>query len=290
VTGDPRPGEETAARLQARIRDELGLPSSLGVATNKLIAKIAANVGKAAAKGDGPPYGLLVVPPGEEAAFLAPLPVEALWGIGPKTAARLEALGVRTIGGLAAWPEADLARRFGVHGAEMARHARGLDARPVVAGREAKQVSAETTFARDVADGTRLRRTLLDLSEHVGRRLRASEAAATTIRLKLRWPDFTTLTRQTTLPQPTDLDDEIYRAALALFEAVWRPGRAVRLLGVAAAGLAPPARQLSLWEAGAGSQARSERLAETVDAIRAKYGYKAVRRASLAGEEPGEGQ
>jgi DNA polymerase-4 len=147
-------------------------------------------------------------------------------------------------------------------------------------------VSAETTFARDVADGTRLRRTLLDLSEHVGRRLRASEMAATTIRLKLRWPDFITLSRQTTLPQPTDLDDEIYRNALGLFEAVWKPGRAVRLLGVAGAGLAAPVRQLSLWETG--GPERAERLAETLDAIRDKYGHKAVRRASLTDRGRGD--
>jgi DNA polymerase IV len=283
VTGDPRPGEETAARLQTRIREELGLPCSLGVASNKLVAKIAANVGKAGATGDGPPFGLLVVPAGEEAAFLAPLPVEMLWGIGPKTAARLEALGVRTIGGLAAWPQADLVRRFGSHGVEMARHAQGIDARPVVPEREAKQVSAETTFARDVADPARLRRTLLDLSEHVGRRLRASGMAAGTVRLKLRWPDFTTLTRQTTLAQPTDLDDEIYDTALGLFQSVWKKGQAVRLLGVAGAALAPPARQLGLWEQG--GQAKSERLAEVVDTLRSKYGSKAVRRASLTDEE-----
>jgi DNA polymerase-4 len=285
VTGDPQPAGQIAARLQGRIRDELGLPSSLGVASNKLVAKIANNVGKSSARGDGPPYGLLVVPPGEEAAFLAPLPIEMLSGVGPKTAERLRALGVNTVGELAAWPPADLARRFGVNGGEMSRHARGLDNRPVVPEREAKQVSAETTFARDVGDSAELRRTLLELSEQVGRRLRANGSVATTVRLKLRWPDFTTLSRQTRLEQPTDLDGEIFEAALALFEREWRPGQKVRLLGVAGAGLGPPARQLGLWEQS--GRERSERLATAVDSIRARYGRKALRRAALVeGKRP----
>jgi DNA polymerase-4 len=184
---------------------------------------------------------------------------------------------------VAAWPAADLGRRFGANGEEMSLHARGIDTRPVVPERETKQISAETTFARDVADGAILRRTLLELSEQVGSRLRANGYAATTIRLKLRWPDFTTLSRQSTLDQPTSLDDEIYPVALALFESLWSPGKKVRLLGVAAAGLAAPVRQLGLWEEP--GHARSERLAEAVDAIRAKYGSKALRRASLVDPE-----
>jgi DNA polymerase-4 len=281
VTDDRRPASEIASDLQQRILKELALPSSIGVASNKMVAKIATNVGKEGARGDGPPFGLLVVPVGEEADFLAPQPISMLWGVGPKTAARLEALGVHTIGDLAAWPEADLIRRFGANGEDMSRHAHGLDSRAVVPDRETKQVSAETTFARDVADMAVLRRTLLDLSENVGRRLRANNIAATTIRLKLRWPDFTTLSRQTTLAQPTDLDDEIFQTAVALFEGEWKKGHArrVRLLGVAGAGLMPLARQLSLWEEAGHS--RSERLAGTVDAIRAKYGRKSLRRASL---------
>jgi DNA polymerase-4 len=279
VTGDRQPASEIATLLQQRIRSEFNLPSSLGVASNKLVAKIATNVGKAGARGDGPPFGLLVVLPGEEAAFLAPLAIEMLWGVGPKTAQVLRGLGLRTVGDLAAWPVEDLARRFGANGEEMARHARGIDTRPVVPEHEAKQVSAETTFARDVGDHAELRRTLLELAEQVGRRLRASGLAATTIRLKLRWPDFTTLSRQTRLDQPTDLDGEIFEIAQALFEREWRPGQKVRLLGVAGASLGPPARQLGLWEQP--GHERSERLAATVDSIRARYGRKALRRAAL---------
>jgi len=273
-TGDARPGGEVAARLQARIRDELKLPSSFGVAANKLVAKIATNVGK--------PNGLVVVLPGEEAAFLAPLPVEMLWGVGPKMREHLAGMNIHTIGDLAAWPEADLAHRFGAWGAALARHARGLDDRPIETEREAKSISQETTFARDVRDGAALRRTLLELSEGVAASLRQAGLAGRTVKLKLRWPPFETITRQTTLAQPTDLEADIFQAALALFEKVWTSGKPVRLLGVGVSGLQEPTRQLDLF--GGGPQQRDEtrrRVAETVDKIRAKYGWDAVKRAAL---------
>ena len=160
VTERAEPPDELAQQLQVTIRRELGLPCSMGVATNKLVAKIANNVGKAAAHGEGPPNAIRVVPPGEEAIFLAPLPCDALWGVGPKTAERLAALGMHTIGAIAAWPADDLARRFGKNGAELARHALGLDDRPIVTQHERKSASQETTFDRDVSDGDALRRTL----------------------------------------------------------------------------------------------------------------------------------
>src|SRR5512142_655105 len=127
ISGLSEPPEQLARRLQAQIRDELGLPSSIGIASNKLVAKIATEVGKKSGKGDGPPFGLTIVPPGEEAAFLAPLPADMLWGVGPKTSARLTELGIRTIGDLARWPEGDLIRLFGENGRDLARHARGED-------------------------------------------------------------------------------------------------------------------------------------------------------------------
>ena len=270
-TGDPRPAGEIAAALQARILSETGLPSSFGVAGNKLVAKIATNVGK--------PNGLVVVPPGEEAAFLAPLPMEMLWGVGPKMRAKLSELGLRTIGDLAALPEADLARRFGETGRALAERARGLDDRPVENTREAKSISQETTFARDVRDGAVLRRTVLEFSEGVASSLRQEGLTARTVKIKVRWPPFETITRQTTLDQPTDLELEIFQTAWALFEKAWRGGRPVRLIGVGVAGLAPAARQLDLF--GDSTQQRAARLAEAVDKIRAKYGWGALKRAAL---------
>jgi DNA polymerase-4 len=275
LSGDPRPGGEVAAHLKRRIRAEVGLPASFGVAANKLVAKIATNVGK--------PDGLVVVPAGGEAAFLAPLPLDMLWGAGPKTRAQLAELGIQTIGQVAAWPEADLIRRLGENGRALARRARGLDDRPVEAETQAKSISGETTFARDVTDAEFLRRKFLELAEEVAAHLRRDGLAARTVKVKVRWPPFETLTRQVTLDQPTDLADDIHAAAWALFQKVWTPGKRVRLVGVGVSGLMEAARQLDLF--GESHSLRAERLARTLDAIRDKYGWEAVQRAALAGRK-----
>ncbi len=229
------------------------------------------------------PAGLVVVPPGEEAGFLAPLPMSMLWGVGPKARARFSELGVKTIGDIAACAESDLVRWFGSWGVDLHWHSRGIDNRPVESEHEAKSISQETTFARDVSEGADLRRTLLDLSEQVGASLRRSGLAARTVRLKLRWPPFETLTRQTTLPDATQLDEVIYSTAVGLFEKEWKPGKPVRLIGVGVSGLGEPAKQLGLFDSAA--DLRSRRLAETMDKIRAKYGWNAVKRAAFLGED-----
>jgi DNA polymerase-4 len=280
-------GTLLAYKLQETIRKELSLPCSLGVATNKLLAKTANDVGKAGARREqarreqarreGPPNAVTVVPPGEEAAFLAPLPVEALWGVGPKTAERLREIGLRTIGDLALRSEADLARLFGKLGRDLALRARGIDDRPIVTSHEAKSISQETTFSQDVSDGSILRRTLQEQSEAVAHRLRGSNLTGTTVKIKIRWPDFTTLTRQTTLDHSTDQTGEIYHAALDLFEKVWRFGQAVRLIGVGVSGLGAPMRQLSLWD---GDLQKDRRLQDAIDSLQEKFGKKAVLRGS----------
>ncbi len=273
----PEPGENAARRLQETINRELGLPCSLGVATNKLVAKIANDVGKSGARKGQPPNAITVVPPGEEAAILAPLPAGALWGVGPKTAARLAELGIHTIGDITRWPEDALANLFGKNGHDLALRARGIDDSPIATSHAAKSISQETTFTRDISSGETLRQTLRELSEGVGRQLRSSNLSGTTVKLKLRWPDFSTLTRQVTLPQATDQDGEIFAAALQLFEKEWKPRHAVRLLGVGVSGLGPPVRQLSLWDA---RSQKDRRLQETLDTLRARYGRSAIQRAS----------
>jgi DNA polymerase-4 len=230
---------EIARHLQGRVREEISLSASLGVATNKLIAKVASDQDK--------PSGLTVVRPGAEAAFLAPLPVRVLWGIGPVTARRLAEMEVTTVGQLAQVAEEDLRARFGQHGAAMARQAQGVDERPLATEHEPRSVSQERTFTQDVADPQALKRQLWQLSQGVARRLKGSELAAGTVSIKLRYADFTTLTRQTTLGVPTDDEEAIYGAALTLLRRAWQPGRPVRLLGVAARHLSPPAGQLSFW-------------------------------------------
>jgi DNA polymerase-4 len=239
VTELPEPGEQVAKKLQQSIREELGLPCSLGVASNKLVAKIATDVGKTAVRTDGYPNALRVVPPGREAAFLAPLPVQALWGVGPKTAERLQSLGLQTIGDIARFAERKLVQQFGRHGHDLFLRARGIDTRAIVTHREAKSISKETTFAQDIRDETILRQELLALAQGVGQQLRHEGLSGATVKLKLRWPDFTTLTRQTTLCHPTDADEVIAGVSGRLFEAVWCVGKPVRLLGVCVAGLEP---------------------------------------------------
>lgn len=277
MSGQPESLLALARRVQSRINGELSLPCSLGGATNKLVAKIANNVGKASTKTEGPPNAIRIVPPGQEAEFLAPLPTRELWGVGPKTAERLAKMGVRTIGDIARWPEADLKRRFGKHGEELARRARGIDDSPVVTEHAIKSVSRETTFARDVRDGDALRETLRKLVEGVGRQLRHSGLMGRTVTLKMRRADFTTVTRQVTLGYPTDQDRVIGQAALELFAKTWGEGRPVRLLGVGVSGFEEGARQLGLWDQ---PVEEVQRLQSTVDELRDRFGEKAIRRAS----------
>src|SRR5581483_4446993 len=282
------PPERLARGLQAGIRDELHLPSSIGIASNKLVAKIATEVGKTlrlrekapSAQGEliGPPFGLTIVPPGEEAAFLAPLPADMLWGVGPKTSARLTELGIKTIGDIARWPESELIRLFGENGRDLSRHAKGQDDRPIVTERETKSISQEVTFSRDVRDDQSLEKTLREQAAEVARQLRKNNLAGATIKLKIRWPDFTTVTRQTTLPHSTDQEKEIAETAFHLMRAVRRSGQAVRLIGVGVSGLGPPIRQLGLWDADA---EKSRKLQEAVDELREKYGETVIHQGEL---------
>lgn len=275
ISALPDPPERIARGLQTGIRDELNLPSSIGIAPNKLVAKIATEVGKKTARGDQPPFALTIVSSGMEAEFLAPLPVDMLWGIGPKTSARLNELGIQTIGDIASWPEAELVRLFGENGRDMARHARGQDDRPVLTEHEIKSISQEVTFSRDVRDDRSIEKTLTDLSAQVGRRLRKYNLAGSTVKLKIRWPDFTTPTRQVTLPSPIDQDDEIVETALGLLRKIRKPGQAVRLIGVGISGLGAPIRQLGLWEAGT---EKERKLQEVLDELHEKYGKDAIKR------------
>lgn len=269
----PQDGLELARTLQAQINNRLNLPCSLGVASNKLVAKIATDTGKARHRAPTCPNTILVVPPGEEAAFLAPLAASALWGVGPKTAKRLAELDILSIGDLAAADETRMAALFGAAGRELVLRARGVDDRPVETEHAAKSISSEVTYERDVADGVRLRATLRAQSEEVGRRLRGGGLCAAVVRVKIRWPDFSLQTRQMTLSQPTDQDNVLYSASLELLDQFWKPGKAVRLLGLAAGGLAPAVHQLSLWDT---PDEKERRLLDALDQLRERFGEDAV--------------
>jgi DNA polymerase-4 len=286
-------GREIAARIRAEVRAETGLTVSAGVADCKLVAKIASDLGK--------PDGLVVVPAGGSAAFLAPLPVARLWGVGQVTEAALRKLGVRSIGDLAEFPEQVLAERLRTQGPQLKALARGDDPRPVVTDEPAKSVGAEDTFERDLRGPEELLPHLLDQSVRVGRRLREAGWRGRVVTLKLRYADFESITRRTTLPRPTDDGDAIYRSVRAdLVRADL--SRAVRLTGVSVSGFgearvsdagdqgelfggAAAADPVPVGAGGASDPARRERLNAALDALAERFGDGAVKPATLAGGE-----
>ena len=273
----PNLPEALAVQVQQSINARFKLPCSLGVATNKLVAKIANNIGKDKARGDNPPNAITVVLPSEEAAFLAPLSVRELWGVGPKTAEQLAQIGVQTIGDLAAFSEIELSHRFGKHGYEMARRSRGVDDRPVEPESETKSVSRETTFERDVQDYKVLQQTLLELSEDVSRQLKRERLRGSTVKLKLRWSNFTTLTRQITIKAPSNQSTDIFQAACQLFEREWDGSRRIRLIGVGVNNFEPAKSQLELWNVNS-EKPEPQALKTALDELRERFGDQAIRR------------
>lgn len=260
-------GRLAGQAIRARVRKELELAASVGIATGRTLAKIASDVAK--------PDGMLVVPAGEEAAFLAPRPVRDLPGLGPAAEASLARLGVRTLGQLAAMPASWLTERFGKWGPTLAERARGVDPTPVGSGRgRAKSISREGTYARDVDQPTVLRASLRGYAESVGEDLRRARRRARRVTLKLRYSDFTTITRSRTLKRPTQADDVLFETGVSLLEeALAREGMAVRLVGLGASLLTEDAAQLDLFDE---RELPSGALLESIDALRRKYGYRAV--------------
>ena len=220
---------DIARELKERVQSELGLTISVGVSASKSVAKIASDMDK--------PDGLTVVAPGTEREFLAPLAVDKLWGVGPKTAERLAAVDVLTVGDLAAKSEEWLQANFGRVGSHMKRLASGDDESPVVVSRERKSVSAETTLATDSGDPDALQDLVRRLSDRVGSHLERSGTTAKTVKLKLRLADFTTFTRQKTVPEPVSSADGVAQAATDLLLPELQPGRLFRLVGVGTGGL-----------------------------------------------------
>jgi DNA polymerase-4 len=261
-------GEAIARLIKQAVRDELELTISVGVAATKLVAKIGSDLRK--------PDGLVVVEPGTEAAFLAPLPISRLWGVGPSTATALRDFGVATIGDLAALDRAALVRRFGKHGATLVDRAHGVDSDPVDNPDAAKSVSHEHTFDEDTADPEVLERTLLAMAEGVSGRLRHAGLKAGTVTVKIRDSGFHTVTRQRGLPEPSDLTEPIWRAAVELARPEIR-GKRIRLLGVAASGFGVR-EQLGLFEAG---DERQRRVVRAADEVRERFGTRAITRARL---------
>ena len=262
-------GEQVAADIKRRILDETGLTASVGVAENKLVAKIASDLDK--------PDGLVVVPIEDVNRILDPLPVSVIPGIGRKTLPRLEEVGVRTVGDLRTAQASRLEPVFGRYTARTQQRAAGIDSRPVVAERQEKSISAEETFDHDLEDRHDMEHKLMQLSERTSTRLRRAGLVAATVQVKIRESDFTTVTRQASLRPPDNGTEAIYAAATALL-ARWladHPEARVRLLGVGGSGLGP-ARQADLFAETDSPSA----VDEAVDAIRERFGNTAMSRAS----------
>ena len=224
VVDQGKPPLAVALHLKRQVNEETGLTVSVGVATSKSVAKIASDLNK--------PDGLVVVAPGEEADFLAPLEVHKLWGIGPKTAERLHREGIETIGQLAAQPLDWFTRNFGQRAASVQARALGDDQEPVHTERETKSVSAENTFSTDISEPERLHSELARLAGNVARHLEGKDLQGRTVTLKARLADFTTFTRQVTLPAPTASEQVILERSWRLLSQELAPDRSFRLLGV----------------------------------------------------------
>lgn len=302
VHGTP---QEIAQAVRERVLDEQQLTCSVGVAPNKLLAKLVSQRAKPIASPTGPEpgEGVVVVEPGRELAFLQPIPVNRLWGVGPKTHAKLERLGVRTVGELAELQEAAVVATLGAaHGRHLHQLAQGIDDRPVVPDQQPKSIGHEETFARDHHEHESLRREAVRMADAVASRLRASSLAGRTVAIKVRFRDFVTITRAVTLPEPVDSGIGIARAAKALLDEI-DPSSGVRLFGVSVTGLTGErARQLSLDDLFAGDEARAASMPSAastsvspasswsdadaaIDDIRRRFGAAAIVPATLADRE-----
>ena len=255
-----------AGRIKQRIRAELNLTGSVGLAGNKFLAKLASDMNK--------PDGLTVIGPGDVDRVLPPLPVTKLWGVGRMTAERLEKHGVRTIADLREKPEAWLAEFFGAEADHYHRLSRGIDDRPVVPDSDAKSIGHERTFETDLADAAEVRRVMLDQVEQVAARLRRHGLTARGVSLKIRFGKFQTISRSTTLARATDATGELWDAARGVFDQ-W-PFQPVRLIGVTAERLSQGPGQLDLFADPA--RDRRRKLDSVADQINQKFGKRSIRR------------
>jgi DNA polymerase-4 len=263
LLGEP---EAVARRIKERIRSELKLTASVGLAPNKFLAKLASDMNK--------PDGLTVIREQDADRILPPLPVTKIWGVGNATAERMRTYGIRTIGDLRQKPEAWLRQFFGSEADRYWRLSRGLDDRPVVTDENAKSIGHEQTFETDVADPEEIRRVMLDQVEQVAARLRRHAMLARGVSLKIRFGDFQTVSRSTTLPRPTDATSELWEAARGVFDH-W-PFQPVRLIGVTAERLTRGPGQLHMFEDP--EHERQKKLDAVADRINRRFGKRSIRR------------
>lgn len=282
VTGTERlfgPAPELAARIREEVRAEVGLTVSAGVATSKLVAKIASDMNK--------PDGLTVVPAGLEVEFLTPLAIGKLPGVGLATMKQLTLLGVRTIGDLARIPEAILIRKLGQQGSHLYEAAKGIDFRAVEVDRVAKSVGHEETFAKDLLEMTAIRKELLSLAVKVGKRLRRHGMEARRVVLKTKYYDFVQTTHAKTLTVATADDEVLYQAGCTLLAGTLAGDKPLRLLGVTATNLqaAGQARPVSLFDQGSGREEKRRKVNQAVDRINEGFGRQLILPATLLDDD-----
>ena len=262
VNGPVRPA---ALRIRDEVKADTGLDLSIGIAASKVVAKIASDLEK--------PRGFVEVPAGREEEFLAPLALRRLPGLGPSAETRLKAMGLNTIGQLAALPKEHLLLRLGKHGFQLWEFAHGLDRRPVVAPGEPKSISRETTFDTDVDNQSELEGVLRHLARHAAKNMRDQGLHCRTVNLKLRYANFETLSRSHSLAQPTSVEDDIVREVVELFRAAWDTSRKIRLVGAGVSNLSGRPRQQSLFDE---PPSKQEAITASLDRIRDRYGWKAL--------------
>lgn len=266
------PPVEIARQIKAVIREEMSLIASVGVAPNKFLAKVASDLEK--------PDGFVVVEAGREQAFLDPLPVGRLWGVGRVAGRAFEQLGIQTVEQLRRMPQEVLTSKFGSAGEHLWNLAHGVDDRLVVPEHQAKSISHETTFEHDIRDRNILRAWLLDLTDQVSRRVRAHGLRGRTVQLKVRFSDFRTITRSQSLPEPSDVTDEIWQMVGHLFDSrLPTPLPPVRLLGMGVTGFDTSGEQQKMLFDGE-ARARRTRLDSVTDQIRERFGSEAIGRAT----------
>jgi len=263
------PAEEIAMQIRALVKESIGLTVSAGVGSSKLVAKIASDLNK--------PDGLTIVPSGQEEAFLAPLPIGRLWGVGRTTREALALIGVKTIGDLSRLPPAILTAKFGKAGIMLQESARGLDDRPVEPSQEAKSIGNEETFAEDLRDKRRIEQELLALCIKVGKRARSHGLVGRTVTIKVKYRDFVQVTRSLTLPEPVADDKSLYQTGCLLLAKTEIGLRPIRLLGVSLANLSPAGSggQLALFGESR-AKAKDCRLYKAIDAISDRYGRGSI--------------
>ncbi|MDO9545673.1 MAG: DNA polymerase IV [Pelolinea sp.] len=273
VSDLPQDSKTIALEIQMKIMSETDLPCSIGAASNKLVAKMATNIGKSEHKKSTSPMAIKIIPPGQEKKFLASLPIGEMWGVGPKSEKILINNGLNFIGDIQSIQLEKLVNIVGNFASTLKDRSLGIDNRPVGIDERIKSISNERTFFGNLTSKPEVVSIIKNLSEKVGKRLRKRRMSGKTVRLKIRWLNFETITRQMTLDQPTNHDSVIFSSAAALLDSEWVDGKGMRLIGVGVSKLEPDIYQLSLFDR---DFQKEKSLLEAIDGLQERFGSNVI--------------